>query len=303
MKKITTILATVALLTSCYKAEFYTTDHPDQGEVSLDVEIPTTSDGTDYTGTMTLVFDGVEYNITPGESFDLPDLLDPGTYTYYIYSDHTEDDDATATVTYDQSAGTLIASVTTDSEGNVDPNPNEIYFSAETLEVSKDSAEVLSSETSVLGRDLEFELALDGDAASRLESFSAMLNGVAQQWDCISDTPYGTSASVLSSLSITTTTSSNVSRSGSDTYYLKGTIHLLGIVTDDTQTLILELGYEGDHPDTHTYTSDVSDTLSDFNDDKSSAMTLTNTVETPTATNPSGSIGEWKTTEYQVEAK
>ncbi len=282
----------MALLTGCYEAEFNTTNHPEQAEVEVTVAAPTLPDGTTYEGSMTLIIDGESYTIEAGDPFSIPDLLDPGVYTYYVYSNHTEEEEA-ATVTYDSATGALIASVPVDSEGNVEPNPNEIYFGTETIEVSADSAVVLDTSTSTLGRDLHFELDLDGDASSLLASFSAMLNGVAQQWDCVNDTPYGSSASVIPSLTYVTNSASSAATRATETYHLEGTIHLLGVSTDETQTLTIELTYEGDNPDTHTFESDVTDVLSAFNDDKSTGLTLSNTVETPTSAKPAGSIGDW----------
>ncbi len=296
-------MTTLVLLTGCYKAEFNTTDHPEQAEVTMDVKAPILPNGTIYTGSMTLVINGESYTLEPGESFTIPDLLDPGQYTYYIYSNHPED--GAASVSYDKQSGSLIASVPVDSNGNVDPNPNEIYFGTETIEVSADSAVVLNTETSTLGRDLHFVLDVEGDASSKLVGFSAMLNGVAQQWDCVNDTPYGSSASVLPSLTFVTTPLTSMATRTTEKYHLEGTIHLLGVSINETQMLTIDLTYEGGNPSTHTFESDVTDVLSEFNDDKSTSMTLSNTVETPTSAKPEGSIGDWVTVivPNELEAK
>ncbi len=282
------------LLTGCYKAEFNATSHPEQAALTFDVITPLDTDGVAFPGTMTILVDGDSYEVETGEHFTLPKLLDPGQYTMYIYSNHTEAGEAT--VSYDPATGALIASVPVDSEGNVDANPNEIFFGTETIEVTADSATVLSMESYTLGRDLHFELDVEGDASSRLASFSASLNGVAQQWDCVNDVPYGDSASVVPTLSMVTKQVTSMATRSTETYHLEGTIHLLGVSTDETQTLTLELTYEDGNPATHTFESDVTALLSDFNDDNSTGLILSNTVETPTSVKPEGSIGDWVTT-------
>lgn len=301
MKRIlATTAITAALLTSCYKTDLYDTNHPSQGELTIEITPPTQPDGTDYEDPMILIFDGEEYFINPGDSFD-PGLLDPGTYTYYIYSAPSDGD--TSTITYDEEAGTIIASVEVDSDGNVDPNPNVVYFGTETIVVTEDSVVSLGAESTIVGRDLHFLLYLEGDAAARLTSVEAKLNGVAQQWDCINDTHYGSSASVVPSLTISSTgvEASKSDDESAESYYLEGTVHLLGIVSDDTQLLTLELTYEDEHPSSHVFTSDVSDLMSGFN--SSTSMTLTNTVETPTEAGFGGTIGSWSSSSYTVEAK
>lgn len=272
-------------------------------EVTLEAISLPLSDGSYYDGSVSILIDGEEYSLNTGDSYTIPELFSPGEYTYYIYTNHT--DQSEAYVSYDAQSGSLIAIVpTVDSDGNIDPNPNEIYFGTETIEISEDATVVVGYDTSTLGRDLIFQLTLDGDAESRLVSFTAKLNGVAQQWDCLNDTPYGSSASVLPTLTKSSGVAlSSVSRSSGDSYYLEGAIHLLGVSTSDSQILTIELGYEDEHPTTHIYEKDVTDMLSDFNNDKSSSMILSSIVETPTQLNPEGSIGDWKVTEYEVEAK
>lgn len=300
MKKILATITLVALFVGCYKAEFRGTDHPYHAEVTFYITLP---GDAEFEGSKGLIFDGEEYDVTPGETFTIPYLVDPGIYTYYIFTNHTDDEQAS--VVYDGEAGTLIATVDTDEDGYIYSNPNQIYFDIGTIELLADSSVVIHSESSVLGRDLNFKLELTGDAPERLVGFSAMLNGVAQQWDCINDTHYGESATVLPGF-IKTEESPlrSIARSdASTTYYLEGTIHILGITTDESQILTLELSYEDDHPSLHTITTDLTNYLSTFNDDRSTAMTLTNTVETPTEANPNGSIGDWNTTDYEVEAK
>ncbi len=291
MKRIiATIALSAALLTSCYKAELHETSHPDQGEVTFFITPPTQADGSDYTSSMTLVADGEQYAATPNSSLTA-DLLDPGSYTYYIYNNSTVSD--TSKITYTSSA--IIASVDLDENGNIESNPNRVYFGSEGFEAVADTDTTVITYSSCVGRDLHFILQLDGDAASSLESITATLSGVAQQWDCIANSPYGDSASITPTFTLSSDTAG--------TYYLKASVHLLGISTSATQVLTLELSYAGENPTSHTISSEVSSLLSGFNNDKSTSMTISNTIETPTATTAGGTIGDWIEESYTIEAK
>lgn len=293
MKRIlATIAITAALFTSCYKAELHDTNHPDYGKIIFVITPPTQADGSDYIDPMSLILDNKEYAATPNQEVT-SDLLDPGTYTYYICSSPSSSD--TSVITYDSSAGTIIASVDLDQNGNVEANPNRVYFGSDTFNIIADNDTTIVTQSSCVGRDLHFILQLEGDATSRLESFEAKLSGVAQQWDCINNVPYGTSATVVPTFTM--------SSDSANTYYLKASVHLLGISTSATQTLTIELKYEDENPATHSYTSDISSLLSEFNHDKSTSMTISNTVETPTEVNTGGTIGDWTVINYTVEAK
>lgn len=298
MKKIATTLIIAATLTSCYKAKLNETNHPTQVAVEVTIPTPTQPDGSPIEGDLTLLYDGVEYDVNGGDTQEIPYLLDPGTHTYYTYSTTSN----SATITYDESTGAIIAEVPM-SGGVVESTPDYVYFGSETVELTKDSDVVLSTTLTSVICDLSFTLALSGDAIDELTSFSASLNGVAQQWDCINDEPYGTSASVEQTLSKTTLATASLSRASGSTYYLEGTIRLLGVFGEETQTLKIELGYEGANPATHIFEHDVTSLLADFNDDKTVAKGISATVETPTESNPSGTITDWVTTQKEVVAE
>ncbi|MFR9534991.1 MAG: hypothetical protein SNG49_09170 [Rikenellaceae bacterium] len=291
MKRIiATIALSAALLTSCYKAELHETSHPDSGEVTFFITAPTQTDDTDYTAPMTLAVNGEQYAATPNNTLTV-DLLDPGNYTYYIYNDSASGD--TSKITYTSSA--IIASVDLDENGNVESNPNRVYFGSESFEAVADTNTTVTTYSSCVGRDLHFILQLEGDATSSLEGFSANLSGVAQQWDCIADVPYGDSASLTPTFTL--------SSDASGAYYLKASVHLLGISTSATQVLTIELSYAGENPATHTFSSEVSSLMSGFNNDKSTSMTISNTIETPTGVTSGGTIGDWIEESYTIEAK
>ncbi len=298
---------------ACYKAEFNTVD-PNYGKIEVEVEVslPTDSSGETITDPVTMLINGVEYTVGSDGSVDVG-LLEEGTHTYYTYSvpttDTTDPDDpdgstgeSSSTITYDTTTGLLIASIATiDDNGNIATSPDPIYFAANTIDVSDGSATTTDNAMESLIGDLDFKLLLTGDATERLTGVTAELNGVAQHWDCINNTFYGSSASVLPTLTVV---SSTVTKSSSDEeYYLEGSVSLLGVVTSESQIFTLEFEYEDSYPATHTLKSDITSELATFNDNKSTKMTLTNTVETPTEKSPSGTIGDWSITIYDVEAK
>ncbi|MFI3320295.1 MAG: hypothetical protein SNH01_05245 [Rikenellaceae bacterium] len=293
MKKILSILLSALAFTGCYETVLYNTNHPNEAAVAFEVSLPVTLDGD-----LTLVFGGDAYTCAAGEIFELPKLYLPGEYTYYIYNEPTSE-----SVSYDTSVPSVIATVAT-TRSVIESMPDYIYFGMGTVTLEKDTEIVLTPTMNPVIRDLNIELELEGDAKDDLESVTVSLSGVLQQWECISDLPYGTSAEVAPELTITTTTEAV---SGSDetttTYLLEGAVRLLGIMPSETQTLSVELNYVGGNPVSHTFTSDVTDLLSTFNDDKSTPMTLSNSVETPTESNPSGSIDDWTTENKDLNAQ
>ncbi len=306
MRKLAILLSTAVALSGCYETAIYTTDHPSESQVSVEVTIPTDqSSGDAVAESLTIIFNGEEYTTDENGSFD-PGLLDPGTYTYYTYNDPATEsgDDSKSTITYDSATDMVIASVpTVDSDGNLATDPDQLYFAQSTITLTEDTQNISSTEMEQLIGQLDFRLALDGEAISRLTEINVELNGVAQQWDCVANVPYGSSATVQPELSLSSNASAGMTRSDEVLYYLEGTVSILGVVTDDEQILTVALSYDDDNPGSHTYQSNISEQLADFNDDKSTSTTLENTVATPTETNPSGSIGDWTTTNYSVEAK
>ncbi len=286
----------------CYKSEFYVADNPEEGQVVVLLPTPDDDDDDDTTDySMTLIFEGEEYDVNPGESFTIPELFEPGDYTCYVYTNPTDDD--STYFSYDSTTGSIIASAPTDNDGNVETISDALYFGTENITVLSDTSVLATTELNKLGRELHFKLELSGDAVLRLVNFSATLNGVAQQWDCINDTAYGTSTSILPILSMSSAAASVSATKSSSGYYLEGMVHLLGLHTDEAQNLILELDYTDNNPTPHLFTSDVSDLLSGFNDDNYTAMILSNSIETPSEVNPDGTIGEWVVTEYSITVK
>lgn len=303
MKKIITILMTVAVLSSCYKVDFSETDHPDKATINVDITSQLDAEGLSSTDSMTFILNGQVYSFDPNDTFSIPELLDPGTYTYYVYNSAQEDN--SATIDYDSTAGTLIATVAS-TDGYLDPNPNTLYVGIGTLELVADmEATVNNTEITTLGKELSFKLEIDEEGADKMDSVLVSLSGVAQQWDCLNNVPYGTSASVIPNLTITSSTeSSSASKADEqEKFYIEGSITILGIVPDQKQELEINIDYTDGNPASYSNTQDISDLLDNFNDDDSQPITLSNTIETPTESNSGGSISDWTTNYQNVEAK
>lgn len=300
MRNIIAIIILTIALTGCYKAEYHKTSHPYSSEVTIDVASPTLPDGSTYSGDIVVIFDGQEYIVAASEEFTLPDRLEPGTYTYYIYSDPVSD--SNISFSYDTEAGVLLATAVNEN-GEIESISEQIYFEANTVVVSADSEVSIVPEMQPLCRELNFKLALSGDAEDRLSAFSAEMNGVAQQWDCTNNSSYGSSASIEPSLSKTSYSVAETKSDDSQQSYLEGTIYLMGISSDDTQILSIKLSYEDGNPETQLFESDITALLYDFNSDKSEALTLFNSVETPQLSSSGGSISNWTTNNKEVDAK
>lgn len=276
MKRVIFLSLAVALFAGCYRTELNSGTHPDVGVVVVNVDIPTSASGDSYT----LVIDGVEIEVDADGSATFPNTLTPGEYTAYVYNDP----DNTSVVADERS---VIASVDLIDASTISPLPSTLYFGEQRFKISTDGVTTTKVEMVQITRELNFSLELDGDAISRIEKISAILDGVSQQWDCVNDQHYGASYSVVPTLS---QVSSPISMSRTeDKTMLSGTIYLLGVDPSAEQKLTITLEYKDDNPqDNEVVVSDISTQLATFNSDKSTPFKLTGTVETPTGVDPTG---------------
>ncbi len=281
MNKIIFFIVTASLLAACYQTELYNTNHPDAGVVVVKVDNLDSATGESYT----VVIDGEQIEVGADGSVTFPDTFNPGEYTAYVYNDPED----TSVVAEERS---VIASVDLIDASTISAQPSILYFGEQRFTVAADGFTTTKVEMVQITRELNFSLELDGDAISRIEKISAILDGVSQQWDCVNDQHYGDSYSVVPTLSQVTPPIS-MSRTEGKTM-LSGRIYLLGINPTAEQTLTITLEYKDDNPQKNeVVVSNISTQLSTFNSNKSAPFELTGTVETPTEVGATGSIINW----------
>ena len=135
-------------------------------------------------------------------------------------------------------------------------------------------------------RQLTLVIEPTGDAADRIESIKGSLSGAAGKLDFATGA-YGAASDVA--LHFTKITE------GSDAGKWTATVRLLGI-TGNTQTLTATLTYTDGNPQPTSLNSDLTATLDDFNDGKTSPLTLGGTIaETPGEAGFTGEITGWET--------
>lgn len=285
-------MASVALLlSSCYKSILCDPTPPDMGWVEVNVVLPT--DNTDpYTHTgYILIMDGQEYEIGEDGTYVFDEGHAPGEYTVYIYSEVFE---LVMQNNIDEnSTGTIIASASYDA-GVVNTFAEDLYFGSQTITVLADQIIYSDVHLTQETRTIKFDLHVSDGDPELIASCEASLSGVAHQWECVADIPSGDAASIKPAF----TQGESLTKADETNDYLTSSIKILGI-NGDEQILTIELTYS--NGSSYTFTSDLSEELAGSNDTKPTPIILSGYLEAPTESNPSGTILDWVTTQYEVE--
>lgn len=297
MKKIFAIILGVAALSGCYRSDVYNTYHPYEAKVEFTYNDEGSDPETgamsllDIGGEFTLYFDGEEYDFSPGETIEIPYLLETGSYSYYIYN---VVDDGGLSISKTEVAPTnvgfdvdreeeLILATVGEYEDKIATASHDLYFGTATFTLQADTDYSIAASLYAVTRDLNITIKLDGDSDYLLESVTATLSGVASEWDCINDVPYAGSTAVVDF---------DIEYDDDDYYYLESSTKLLGIYGNE-QTLTIEMNYEGGNPATHTVTSDLSGDLAAFNTNKKEPCNLGTTYDVPNESATGGVITGW----------
>ncbi len=255
------------IVVSCYKSDLSNTTHPEDGMVTVNMIFPT--DVEISADSYTIIFNGENYTTTTITT-PLDAIVEPGEYYVYVYSNTSsisvEDNTATN--------GTIIA--TAESEGeNVKSFSDHAYFGMQKVIVTADAVITSNVSMAQISRDINFNLQITEGDPDRIVSLTSSLSGVSEQWECVGDTIWGTATSIDTSLE----QGASIVRSEVDNRYIAGSIRVLGI-NGEKQTLEIHLTY--DDGKTQTITSDLSTELSGANSNKSTPITLSGDLSTPT---------------------
>ncbi len=270
--------------TYCYKSELSFTTHPDKGMVVINKILP---DGATLPAEgFTILFNGKSY-ISTSTTTTIDDVVEPGVYTAYIYSNTTEMSIAHDIDTWGE--GTIISSKVVDSGNSVESLTQDLYFGTETITVLADQVIYSDVELWQVTRDIYFNFEITEGNASDIVVKDATLIGIAGQWECVADEPIGNAVNICPTLSLTESLTPTKSTEVVANH-LTGSIKVLGI-KGDSQVLTINLTLMDGSMQTEMI--DVSEKLSGSNDTKSTPITLSDDIDTPIESTVDGEIGGW----------
>lgn len=267
-------LALLFTLGSCVKDELHDTPHPDTGKVTVTADWTDRGDGVDIPAEWTVTMG--DYTGTETGATHSPDyLFTPGSYTLAVYN-------PTDGITV---SGTTAAVAAADG-GFIANTPGWLFTSVQEVAIEADTDYELTAVMHQQVRQLTLVIEPTGDAADRIESIVGTLSGAAGTLNFATGT-HGTPSEV--ELRFTKITS------GDDAGKWTATVKLLGIA-GDVQRLTATLTYTDGNPQPTSLNSDLTAALDDFNNDKTTSLTLGGTIaETPGEAGFTGEITGWET--------
>lgn len=282
-------LAALPLLASCVKDTLYNTPHPDTGAVVVTADFSGRSADSQLPGTYVLRIDDTEQSVS-GTTNTFGTLMTPGTHTLLIYN-HPDDITVSGTT----------ATVNTLTDGTLHPTPASLFSGTQSLTVVADDTLRVTQAMAQRTRSLTFRLDLSEDDAQRLVSVSSTLSGVTSTVNLSTgEVNQSVSGTVIPVFELMEETDAET-RASTSQWYLEATVILVGIVGSVPQNLTLTLTLDTGHEE--TISSDLSDTLSDFNNGSGTgkdALELDGDLELPIETVTSGSITNWTTVENEA---
>ena len=263
-KRILTHLVLLTLIISCSKGKPHQTPHPDQGAVVVTADWSGKSSEADIPQKYVLRIADVKQEVS-GEKNTFKQLLDPGQYSLAVYN----------TPEHVAVEGN-VASMEKSSAGDVDPMPGYLFASVQEISVLADDSLRVTAPMKQLVRRLDLELtATEGDYG-RVQSATATLSGVASAVNIETGERSG-AATVTETFT-------------QDGQIFSLSFRLLGIVPNESQTLVVEITYTGG--ETQRIESGLSDAMKGFNDEVK-PMKLTGSLHLPLELGSSAAIGDW----------
>lgn len=272
----TTILSLALLLTlgGCVKDELHDTPHPDTGKVTVTADWSDRGEGVDIPASWHIAM-GDYTGTETGATHSSDHLFSPGNYTLAVYN-------IPEGITV---SGTTAAVAAADG-GCIVNTPGWLFTSVQEVEIEADTDYPLTAVMRQQVRELTLVIEPAGDAADRIETIEGTLSGAAGTLDFATGI-HGTPSEV--ELHFTKITD------GDDAGKWMATVRLLGIA-GDAQRLTATLTYTDGNPQPTSLNSDLTATLDDFNDGKTSPLTLGGTIaETPGEAGFTGEITDWET--------
>ena len=259
-------MTAAVLLSSCVKDTLYDTPHPDHGMIAMTADWSARGDGIDIPATWTVTMG--DYTGTETSATHTPDhLFAPGRYTLTVWNPVEGITVSGTTATVAAATGNQIG-----TDAFVNNTPGWLFTYTKQVTIEKDKDYPLTAAMKQQVRELTLVIEPTGDAAGRVTEVAACLSGVAGTLDFATDTYGAASKIVLPFTKIT---------EGADAGKWKATVRMLG-VTGTEQMLTGEIRYADNNPTPTTLTSNLTETLKNFNSEKNKSLTLGGTiVETP----------------------
>ena len=274
----TTILSLALLLTlgGCVKDELHDTPHPDTGKVTVTADWSDRGEGVDIPASWHIAMG--DYTGTETGATHSPDyLFNPGSYTLAVYNPADG-------ITVSGTTATIVQQAET--EAFISNAPGWLFTSVQEVAIEADTDYELTAVMRQQVRELTLVIKPAGDAAERIESIEGTLSGAAGTLDFATGIHSTPSEVELHFTKIT---------DGDDAGKWMATVRLLGIA-GDAQRLTATLTYTNGNPQPTSLNSDLTATLDDFNDGKTSPLTLGGTIaETPGEAGFTGEITDWET--------
>lgn len=270
------------LLGSCdVKDPIYNSAHPEQGTVMLTTDWSHIGGGIALPESYTVK--AADFlTVVSDAANTLDHLFEPGTYEFYVYNtpEHITVTGTTVTVS---SASVSVAQAGT----FINNTPGWFFSGSAKALIEKDKEHRLTAAMQQQIRQLTLIIELTGGTAARVEEITATLTGVAGAFDFKNGT-YAASSSVTLAFSKIT--------DGADAGKWKADVRLLGIL--GSQQLLTGTILFTDNTPTDNFNSDLSTSLTSFNNDKRNPLKLDGTVvETPTEAGFTSTIKEWEIVE------
>lgn len=266
-------VAIAMLLAACdVKDPIYNTPHPEQGTVTLTTDWSGIGEGLAIPSDYTVCIG--DYTTTVSSATNTLDRrFAPGTYRMLIYNtpERIRIDGTVASA--DAMTGDIY-------------DPGWLFSYSTEVTISKDTDHTFTAVMQQQVRRLTMVVEPTGDAADRIESIRGFLNTtVAAKFDMENET-YSDPIGVSFDFSKIT--------EGPDAGKWSFTIRTLGFMPEESIMLDLTIRYKDGNPETQTITSNLTEALAGFNDDKRTPLTLGGTiVETPTGAGYGATIDDW----------
>ena len=272
-KCLISVLCVPFLLPSCVEDELHDTPHPDTGSIAVTADWTQRGEEVDVPASWTVAIG--DYTGEETGTVHAPDrLFPPGSYTLAAYN-------IPEGITVSGTTATVAA-----DGGFITSTPGWLFTSVQEVAIEADTDYELTAVMHQQVRQLTLVIEPAGDAADRIETIVGTLSGAAGTLDFATGT-HGTPSEV--ELHFTKITE------GDDAGKWMATVRLLGIA-GNAQRLTATLTYTDGNPQPTSLNSDLTATLDDFNDGKTSPLTLGGTIaETPGEAGFTGEITDWET--------
>lgn len=264
------------LLTACnVKDPIYDTTHPADGKITLTTDWSQIGEGLTAPESYKVCIGDYTTTVS-GATNTLDRHFAPGTYRMLIHS-------TPENIRFD---GTVAEPVFAPDNTH---NPSGLFSYSAEVTISKDTDHAFTAVMKQQVRQLTLVVEPTGDAADRIERIMGILGWVADKFDMENET-YLSPIALISDFSKIA--------DGPDAGKWSNIFQTFGFTQERPISLTLTIFYKDGNPAMQDITSDLTEALAGFNDNKREPLTLGSTiVETPTEAGFTATITDWTVVE------